>query len=255
MTTHPEEHPAFERVLDRILVLAPDEREAVRRLSAASEIVPAHRRLIESGKAYKSAFIVKSGWLIRFKLFRNGRRQILNFRLPGEIGGLDSLAYLKAPHTVATLTECTIAPIGLEALEDLQRTHPRLAMGIFLFSLREEAILNEWEVNLGQRCAYARIAHLILELDYRLRARKLAAAGAFRFPPTQQDIADSVGLTTPYVNRILGQMREEGSIRLADRRLEILDAPRLEQASGFRASYLEDWGRSKPEQAEPITPA
>src|SRR5215470_14111294 len=48
--------------------------------------------------------IVLAGWLCRYKLLEDGRRQIVNFLLPGEI--CDAFAYLlsRIDHSIDTLT-------------------------------------------------------------------------------------------------------------------------------------------------------
>lgn len=179
---------------------------------------------------------------MEFSTLRDGRRQILNFRLPGEVAGIDSLAYALAPHSTATLTDCTLAPLSTQAVENLHRQYPRLAAGLFLMTLREEAILHQWEVRLGRRSAYQRTAHLIAELHWRAQRRGLVEGKRFLFPPTQQDLADCLGLTPPYVNRILRQLREENLVLIEDRHVEVANTADLARAAGFNPVYLEGFG-------------
>ena len=50
-------------------------------------------------------------------------------------------------------------------------------------------------LNLGRRTAYERTAHLFLELHDRLGAVGLSNDGVFDFPPTQEVLADALGLS------------------------------------------------------------
>jgi CRP-like cAMP-binding protein len=114
-----------------------------------------------------------------------------------------------------------------------------------LSSLRDSAILQEWAVNLGRRPAFPRIAHLLLELERRSRNSGLAQETSVPFPLKQQDLADCTGLTTPYVNRVLQQMRSMGLIFISEDSLEIRNAAELAAAAGFRPDYLQASGQTE----------
>lgn len=232
---------AWISTFERLFSLSADELEHLKRITEPNEELEPRRKLIHQGRPCEQLFILKTGWLAECKLLRNGNRQILNFRLPGDILGVECLAYRSALHSMSTLTRCTVAPLGFDDFGGIQRRFPRLASALFLMTLREGAILHEWEVRLGQRSALPRVAHLLLELDRRLRARGLAQDVSVRLPLTQEDIADCTGLTTSYVNRVLQKMRTVDLIRFEQQTLEILDRAELARAAGFDAEYIVDW--------------
>ncbi len=236
---------ALVRNFERFMSLTPAEREHLERLSARTKTVEPRRKLIVQGKPCgQQMVLLLDGWLIESRYLRDGKRQILNLRLPGDVVGIECLAYKSALHSTAALSRCTVAPFPTEMFARTQRDFPRLAATILLMTLREGAIRAEWEVNLGRRAAFARIAHLLLELDCRLHQRGLALTDQVPFPLTQEELADCTGLTLPYVNRILQQMRHNGMIRLDDA-LEIRDRPALEAASKFVPDYLDGSGRDQ----------
>jgi hypothetical protein len=72
-----------------------------------------------------------------------------------------------------------------------------------------------------------------------LRNSGLSQENSVPFPLKQQDIADCTGLTTPYVNRVLQQMRAMGLISIGEESLEILNSAELAKAAGFRPDYLQ----------------
>lgn len=231
----------FVRGFAQLFPLTPAEREHLAQIEAEAGEAPARRTLIEEGRTYDFGLVIRAGWMIEYKLLRSGKRQILNFRLPGEMAGIDCLAYSAATHSVAALSPCSFARLPLSTFEALQHDFPRLASGLFFLTLRKEAILNQWEVSLGRRDALARVAHLFLELHARLKARGLAQDDSFLFPATQEDIADCVGLTTPYVNRILQRLRADKLIEFDGRRLTLLKAADLAKTGSFRAAYVSDF--------------
>lgn len=245
---NPTQPCAWIATFERLLSLSADELGHLKRLTEPNEEVEPRRKLINQGQPCEGLFILKAGWVAESKLLRNGNRQILNFRVPGDILGIECLAYKSALHSMTCLTRCTVAPLAVEAFWDMQRLFPRLAAALFLMTLREGAILHQWEVNLGQRSALPRVAHLLLELDRRLRIRGLALEPSLRLPLTQEDIADGTGLTAPYVNRVLQRMRGMGLIRFEQQTLEILDRAALAKMAGFEAEYIEEW---RPETSLP----
>lgn len=233
-----EWEPPVAKNLSRLMALGDGGRRHLVSLTETSLSLKPRRKLIDENRPCDEFFIVLSGWLIEYRQLKDGGRQILNFRLPGEITGIECLLYKSALHSSAALTCCTVASVSREQFEEAQRLYPRLATAILLSGLRDGAILQERAVNLGRRPAFPRIAHLLLELDRRLRHTGLACEASIPFPLRQQDIADCTGLTTPYVNRVLQQMRAEGLIHIGEESLEILNSVELAKAAGFRPDYL-----------------
>jgi CRP-like cAMP-binding protein len=102
----------------------------------------------------------------------------------------------------------------------------------------EQAIAREWIVNVGQRTALSRAAHLLCEFFTRLRAVGLVQDNSCEIPLTQTEIADTLALSTVHVNRTLMELRRNGVITLRDKLLTIHDRPALQSAAGFDPSYL-----------------
>jgi CRP-like cAMP-binding protein len=141
-----------------------------------------------------------------------------------------------------------VAQIPHSKFEITQDRFPRLASAFLLTAVKDGAIYHERAVNLGRRPAFQRIAHLFLELEKRARAALIIRDNEVLLPLTQQNIADCTGLTVPYVNRILQQMRSIELLDYGPHGLTLLDAKRLAIAAGFEPDYLEvsyqtDWQR------------
>jgi CRP-like cAMP-binding protein len=229
----------FLHILERLGSLAPDDLRHIEHLAAEDYLVEPRRKIIDDGRRLDHVFIVKSGWLAEFKQLRDGGRQILNFRLPGDMAGIDCIVYETALQSTVALTPCVVARVSRGAFEETQRDYPRVARALLLLTLRYQAILNNWTVNLGRRPAFARIAHLLLELTRRLQIRGLAAGPIVPFPLKQQDIADCTGLTASYVNQILQDMRRRNLVHIGDGTLELRNGAELAAAAGFRSEYIQ----------------
>src|SRR4051794_41022710 len=78
---------------------------AIRRATAVTRRVLAHRELVAEGRPVTEPMIVVRGFAARIRLFADGRRQILNFLLPGDLIGVCRQARPVAATTVVALTE------------------------------------------------------------------------------------------------------------------------------------------------------
>src|SRR5262249_34191520 len=128
---------AVVRGVERAFSLGAADYGQLERLAAPPLQIRPRRKLIHDRRTPPGLFTLKSGWLSESQQLRDGGRQILNFRLPGDIVGLDSLAYKAALHCTATLTACEVAPVPRELFEETQRSYPRLASALFLMTLRD----------------------------------------------------------------------------------------------------------------------
>ena len=120
----------------------------------------------------------------------------------------------------------------------MTRTRPRIAEALWWASLVDEAVLWEWLVTAGQRSAYEALAHLFCELLLRLEQVGLRQGDSIALPLTQEQLGDTLGLTSVHVNRTLQTMRDEGLITLRSRELVIHDTDRLRDIAGFDPKYL-----------------
>jgi hypothetical protein len=117
--------------------------------------------------------------------------------------------------------------------------HPRIGAALWWSALQQSAINRERIVTLRRRDAPGRVAYLLCELVWRQMAVGLAEDHAIRLPLTQVELADTLGLTSVHINRILQGFRRDNLIALAHRRLTLLDVERLQTIAGFNQDYLQ----------------
>jgi len=102
----------------------------------------------------------------------------------------------------------------------------------------DEATLREWLVNMGRRTADKQMAHLFCEIYVRLDSIGLVTESSFSFPVTQVELADTLGITTVHVNRMLHQLRDAGLMSLRGKRMTIQNFERLRHFAEFNPNYL-----------------
>jgi CRP-like cAMP-binding protein len=194
--------------------------------------------IAREGPSVNSVRLFLSGWACRYKLLEDGRRQILNFILPGDT--CDAFVYLLAgvDHAIAALTPVIYAELERACFENLIKQDTSVAEAVLCETLVSNAIQREWSINLGRRDALERVAHLFCELFERLKVVGLVDADSFSFPVTQSELADATGLSAVHLNRTLQQLRFSGLITLKDRTLTIHDFETLSRAGMFNPGYL-----------------
>lgn len=197
-----------------------------------------HEDIICEGDVPTDISLILSGWACRYKQLENGRRQIIAFFLPGDLCDHNAFILGEMDHSVGTITKVTVASVSCETFEVATLKHPCIIRALWCDALITAAIQREWTVNLGQRNATERTAHLLCELFLRLRAVELTYGNSCEFPVTQAELADATGLTAVHVNRTLQELRSAGLIELKSRQLVIPDLSALMRVALFNQNYL-----------------
>ena len=225
--------------LENYARLSAEDRAALHSVGRASvqEALP-RRDIVREGDDPKTVRLVLSGWACRYKGLPDGRRQIVGFFIPGDFCDLNVYILKEMDHTIGAITRVQYASIAPEDMDRLTEKRPRIAQALWWHELVDSAVQREWLLNIGQRSAYERIAHLLVELYLRLRAVGLAENGACDFPITQNDLAEATGLTPVHVNRTLQELRRDGLIELAHKHLTIPRLDKLMDVALFNPNYL-----------------
>ena len=93
---------------------------------------------------------------------------------------------------------------------------------------------DELMVALGRRTAEERVGYLLLHLVRRMSAKGLADKHRYRFPVNQSHIADTLGITSECVCRMLSRFRRRGILELSNGYLEVFDFDELERIGSPR---------------------
>jgi len=161
--------------------------------------VPAHTDLAVEGEKPNFVHLVLEGFACRYKFTAEGNRQIMAYLIPGDFCDMHVVVLKQMDHSIATISPCTVVDIPRETiLELLQR--PTLSLALWCAALVDAAVLREWLVNIGQRRAGQRLAHVLCELLLRLRIVGLAE-NSYDLTLSQMDLADTIGISNVHLNR------------------------------------------------------
>jgi CRP-like cAMP-binding protein len=230
---------ALQRRLEEYTSLTDDDRNELASLSGQSThtILP-RRDLIRRGDAPRSLYLIVEGWGCHYRDLEDGRRQIVDFAIPGDLCDLNLFILDRMDHSIGAITRMKVAEIGREVFHRVITNFPNITTALWWQELVSKSIHREWIVNVGQRDANERIAHLICEMFLRLESVGLTDGYCCDFPLTQSDIADATGLTSVHVNRTIQELRRRDLIILERQRLTIPDMAALQAASLFNPEYL-----------------
>lgn len=218
--------------------LFPDDHAMLNEMVTSPVRQRAHTDIISEGDRPTNVIIMLEGWAYRYKVLADGSRQIMAYLLPGDLCDQHIFILDRMDHSIGLLTDAKLAFIPEETIVTLTDRCPRVARGFWWSTLVDEAVLRHWLLNMGQRDAYARIAHLFCELWDRLTQVGLRTGNQMEVPLTQEELGDTMGLTGVHINRMIKRMREEGLIELRNKCLHILDIDRLRAIAGYDPSYL-----------------
>jgi CRP-like cAMP-binding protein len=117
-------------------------------------------------------------------------------------------------------------------------TQPEFGLSLASAAACDMMLTEMYLTNVSHRSARERIAFMVLELYHRLMLRGLNKEYSIQFPLKQEDIADTLGLTTIHVNRTLHALRDEGVLQIHKHELTILDYDILYSLAGSTFKIL-----------------
>ena len=90
-------------------------------------VLPAGAEIIRPGDESPELYTLYSGWAFRYKTLPDGRRQILNFLLPGDLLGLQAAMFEAAQYGIEALTEVELCMLPRRKVWALFSDMPGLA--------------------------------------------------------------------------------------------------------------------------------
>jgi CRP-like cAMP-binding protein len=228
----------FTTRLKHFVDLTPDDVETLRTLIDCETRIEKRRDLVVDGYPYNKLCFVKDGMAARYKVLRNGKRQIVDVLVPGDIVGLPGSFLDHAPFSVIALTEMTIEVCSHDAFVAACYRRPKFALALSWLAVQNATIYAERIVDLGRRTPIERLAHFLLELHARLVMVGRAERASFDLPISQEVMSDTLGLSVPHLNRMLARLRADGLLAMSERRVQFTDIKALEVLAHFQVATL-----------------
>lgn len=214
------------------------DQQVVMQIEGREQHFEKNTEIVDAGQEMDSVLIVKEGWAIRYKTLEDGRRQVLNVLLPGDMFDLQVLVAAEADHSVKSVTSLIGLSVRPSVFRCLLTESGQLTLAFWWMQVQEEAFLREQIVRNGKQTARERIGHFLLELYRRVLITGAGNEDGFRVPLTQTVIADALGLTPIHTNRVLRQLERDGLLEQDNGWILFKDEARLAELSQFDPSYF-----------------
>ena len=183
--------------------------------------------VFSEGEAAGFIYFIDEGVIRMSRCAENGRRQILAFRVPGDLlGRPENGRYVNSAETVGPARLYRIAWLRMQ---QLMQADPQLQLH-FLIKVADDFRQAEHRImTLGQQNTCQRLASFILDLmvlpEFFDEKRSL-----LKLPVNRFDLADYLGTVTKSSERAFARLESEGLIRrVASRTIEVLDAAGLQR--------------------------
>lgn len=219
--------PLMERKIFRDL--SAKELSFVSRLKKGELAIDRGATVLAEGTRNPHLYTVLIGWGFRYKLLPDGRRQIVNYVMPGDMVGLQGTLMGEMQHSIEALSPMLLCVFERGELMSLYREHPELAYDVTWIASREECMLDENLLSVGRRSAIERLAYLIAFIAGRLKAVGLLNGAPAEIPITQQHVADTLGLSLVHTNKTVRKLANRKLVRWRERGCEVLNLEGLQE--------------------------
>ena len=218
------------RQLPAFIAKTPQEVEWTQNSKVGALRVAAGADLFRADDANAELYTLYSGWAFRYRALPDGRRQILNFFLPGDLIGFQASMLSAADHSVEALTDIELCVFSRKNVWRLFEQMPEIAFQLAWLGAREEGMVDDHLTAVGQLSAFERMSSLILGLYKRAQKLALTENDAFLFPLRREHLADALGLSMVHSIRTWTALKRAGLFEQIGPRLRILNpriSPRL----------------------------
>src|SRR5215475_4283304 len=148
--TRLQQHPFVTRLLQYV-DLGPADLKSLEAIIDSELLVRRRGDLIVDGDEFRKLCFVTEGYAVRYKLLRNGKRQILNVILPGDIVGIPGSFFEKAIYSVSAITDVAMTACALDAYMQLCYRRPQFALALTWISIQEATTYSEHIIDIGRR--------------------------------------------------------------------------------------------------------
>jgi CRP/FNR family nitrogen fixation transcriptional regulator len=205
------------------LPAAPDTLDLLEQFGSAVS-VQRDREIHAQGDQANCCYRIVRGCVRVVKLMEDGRRQISEFLMAGDLLGFDALDTFD--FAAEAVTDVVLRRYPRRAVDSLVDSNLALARRLRQAGAVSLRGAHARLVLLGRKTASERIATFLVEMAERLPPVR---PGVLDLPMSRTDVADHLGLTIETVCRVLAALRREGTICIDRASVTIRDAVALRQ--------------------------
>jgi len=214
-----------------------DQSGIVAQCESQNRLLPAGSTLYVEGDNCKELFILLDGWVSVSRALENGRRLILNFLLPGSFPGFQTDLSAPMENTAQCLTASVVCAFPKKEFAKILEWNSPLALSLGWSKAEDEKKMQDNLINIAMRPARARLAHFLLNMHcLHVQSYPEQECGEVFLPLTQQDIADTLGLSLVHTNRAFRALHRERVVIFRKNRMQVQDLPQLQAIASLSDS-------------------
>jgi CRP-like cAMP-binding protein len=180
--------------------------------------------ILKQDAPVRHCHLVVSGCIRTVRLLPDGRRQLAEFLLPGDLFGIESLG--RHEFGAEAVTGATVRRYARRDVDALAAVDATFARHLHTAMAAQLRIGLERIVTLGRRTASERISGFLLDMAGRM---SVAEQVEFELPMNRADMADYLGLTVETVSRAMTCLGRSGIIAVNRARITIRDRLALDE--------------------------
>lgn len=153
-------------------------------------------------------YIVLDGWANNHKLFEDGRRQIINFVLPGNLIGLQFDETENLPYMVEAITDLRVLGIDKAIFWEKIYSNPMLLRQILRKKEKYQRVLEKRIILLTASDSFSSMAQLLALLYSRLLSVGIPENQAKMLPINQVLLSEVLGISYIHAHRIFKKLEK-----------------------------------------------
>jgi CRP/FNR family transcriptional regulator len=191
--------------------------------------------IFRGGDDAKAIYVVSSGSVKSYILMENGEEQVLNFHMPGDVFGLDSMGSNTHIFSTVALETTTICKIPLAGLQDR-------VLGQDFLNIISDNLLRDHNqmLMLARKDAEGRLASFLVDMSKRIEKygyqKEDFSVDVIKLTMTRQDISNYLGLAIETVSRVLRRFQDSGLLEVSRRNVRVFDYNCLVSIAGTQVT-------------------
>lgn len=187
--------------------------------------------LFSPGLNFQSFFAIRAGIVKVYSINADHSEVIHGFYLPGDIVGMDAVAFDKHQFFAVALDTTSVCAIPYNQLSSLATQIPNLNHQVFTLMSNEIVSGRLLTTLLKQKTAEQRLADFILSMSEKYKSRGYEYT-QFRLNILHRDVANYLNLTPETVSRILAKFQKENLMTWKKKEVHIHDERALYSLAG-----------------------
>lgn len=195
--------------------------------SAVCGPLPRRSNIFHQGDVLGSLYLLRSGSVKTYVTSADGCEQIVAFHFPGDILGLDAAATGFHESSAVTLETSAVCSLPYQRLQQLGADDAgEVWAGLLAAAAQQTVNKQQHALLLGQKCAQARFAALLLHLSDRFAARGCSRT-EFNLSMSRQELANYLAVAVETVSRLFTDLQRRRVLKVERRFVRILSLPAL----------------------------